>query len=105
MAVDLDAPVTDKLLSNLASNFYPEHLDRFVTSLLGWDDVTFHRLQHDARNDSWRTPFFVSVKLNHSVFTFQAPPQLTERQHECPKNTTHCSGWAAAEIYMEVENS
>ncbi len=65
--IDLTAPVSDPLLSRLASSFYPQHLHRFVTSQLGWDDVTFHQIQYDAGNDSWRTPFYVSI----SSFTNQ----------------------------------
>ncbi len=58
--LNLGAKVSDQLLSNLAYNFYPDHLDRFVKSLLGWDDVTFSQLKHNADKDAWRTAYYVS---------------------------------------------
>ena len=65
VGLSMDSDVTERLLGRIAHKLFPQHLERFTTTLLRIGEAKYFHIVDDAGNDSWRRCYYVRD------FTFQ----------------------------------
>ena len=68
----MDSEFPETLLGRLAHKLYPQHLERFATTLLGIEKAKYFHLMDGAGNDSWRKCFYVSFTFDVEILIFNS---------------------------------